>query len=163
MIQKERLFSFLGSLMRVGLSLMENVLTPLTKSVLIPLGVMVLASITNAAIQKKLYGLGIFPGMLARASKDSDRSRPLDIAKQTAQIISNEEMKNIMKRIKSLQEYGLLIKGVSETIESEEIEQNGWFLSMFLATLAASIKKNMLTGKGVTWAGEGTIRTSQDF
>ena len=44
---------------------------------------------------------------------------PLDLAEQTALIISNEEMKDIMKIVKSLEEYGLLIKGIGKTIKNE--------------------------------------------
>ena len=44
---------------------------------------------------------------------------PLDLAEQTTLIISNEEMKNIMKIVKSLEEYGLLIKGTGKTIKIE--------------------------------------------
>ena len=46
-------------------------------------------------------------------------------------IISNEEIYNIRKIIKSLDESGLLIKGVSETIKNEAKEQQGGFLGMF--------------------------------
>ena len=45
-------------------------------------------------------------------------------------IISNEEMNDIMKMVKSLEEYGLLIKGVSEIIQNEAKEQKGRFLGM---------------------------------
>ena len=38
-------------------------------------------------------------------------------------IIYNEEMDDIMKIVKSLQESGLLIKDVSETIKNEAKEQ----------------------------------------
>ena len=48
-------------------------------------------------------------------------------------IISNEEMYNIRKIIKSFDESGLLIKGVSETIKNEAKEQKGGFLGMFWA------------------------------
>ena len=48
-------------------------------------------------------------------------TRPLDVAKWTTLIISNEEMNDIIKIVKSLEESGLLIKGVSETIQNEAI------------------------------------------
>ena len=41
--------------MTAGLSLRKNVLTPLTKSVLIPLGLTTAASATDAAIQKLFW------------------------------------------------------------------------------------------------------------
>ena len=78
-------------------------------------------------------------------------------------IISNEEMDNIMKIVKSLEESGLLIKFVSETIENEAKEQKGAFLGLLMATLGANSLKYMSAGIGVIRAGEGTIRDSQDF
>ena len=68
-----------------------------------------------------------------------------------------------MKIIKSLEEYGLLIKGVSETIKNEAKEQKGGCLGMLLGTLGASLLGNLLTGKGIFRAGEGAIRADQDF
>ena len=81
----------------------------------------------------------------------------------TTLIISNEEMNDIMKIVKSLEESGLLIKGVSQTIKNEAKEQKGGFLSMLLGVLGASLLENLLTGKDIIRAGEGTIRTGQDF
>ena len=78
-------------------------------------------------------------------------------------IISNEEMNDIMKIIKSLEESGLLIKGVSETIKNEAKEQKGGFLGMLLGTLCVSLLGNLLAGKGTLRAGKGTIRAGQDF
>ena len=40
----------------------------------------------------------------------------------TALIISNEEMENIMKVVKSLEESDLLVEGISKTIENEAKE-----------------------------------------
>ena len=48
----------------------------------------------------------------------------------TTLIISNVEMNDIMKRVKSLEESGLLIKGVSKTIKNEAKEHKGRFLGM---------------------------------
>ena len=78
-------------------------------------------------------------------------------------IISNEEMNDVMKIIKSLEESGLLIKGISEIIKNEAKEQNGGFLGMLLGTLGASLLGNLLTGKGTIRAGEDTVRAGQDF
>ena len=44
-------------------------------------------------------------------------------------------MEDIIKIVKSLEDSGLLLKGVSETVENEAKEQKGRFLSMFLAHL----------------------------
>ena len=84
----------LGPLLNTGLLLIGNVLKPLTKSVLIPLGLTALASATDAAVHEKVFGYGT-----------------------TTLIISNEEMNAVMKMIKSLKEYGLLIKSASKTAE----------------------------------------------
>ena len=68
-----------------------------------------------------------------------------------------------MKRVKSLEESGLLIKDVSQTIENKAKEQRGGFLNMFWGTLGASLLGNLSTGKGTIRAGEGAIRADQDF
>ena len=55
----------LGPLLKTGLPLMGNVLKPLTKSVLVLLGLMTAASATDAAIQKKIFGsAGFYPSTL---------------------------------------------------------------------------------------------------
>ena len=73
-------------------------------------------------------------------------------------MISNDEMKDILKIVKSLEDSGLLLKGVSESIKDEAKEQKGRFLSMLLGTLGPSLVGNMLAGKEVMRAGEGTVR-----
>ena len=78
------------------------------------------------------------------------------------QIISNDEIEGIFKIVKSLENSGLLLKGVSKTIQNEAKEQRGRFLSMLLGTLGASLLGDLLTknlsGKGTIGAREGTIR-----
>ena len=80
----------------------------------------------------------------------------------TTLIISNDEMDDILKIVKSLEDSNLLLKGVSETIQHETKEQRGGFLSMLLGTLGTSLLGDVLSkglsGKGVLRAGEGTIR-----
>ena len=78
---------------------MKNVLKPLAKSVLIRVGLTEAASATDPAIRKKLFGSGM-----------------------TTLITSNEEMNDIMKIVKTPEESGLFIKGVSETIKSDTKE-----------------------------------------
>ena len=78
---------------------MKNVIKPLAKSVLIPLGLTAAASVTDAGIHKKILGSG-----------------------RTMRIISNDEMKDIIRIVKSLEDSGLLLKGVSETIQTEAKE-----------------------------------------
>ena len=71
-------------------------------------------------------------------------------------------MDDILKIVKSLEDSGVLLKGVSETIQNEAKEQRGGFLSMLLGTLGAFLRGDIfskgLSGKGVIRAGEGTIR-----
>ena len=69
-------------------------------------------------------------------------------------IVSNDEIEDIVKLVKSLEDSGLLLKEVTETAENEAKEQKVGFLSMLLGTLVASLLANLLTGKG-------TIATSQ--
>ena len=87
----------LAPLLKIGLSLIGNVLKPLVKIALIPLGLTTAASATDAAIPKKMFGFGF-----------------------TTPIISNEEMNDIMKIVKSLEESGLSIKGVSEQLKMKQ-------------------------------------------
>ena len=115
-----------GSLLRTGLPLMKNVLKPLAKSVLIPLRLTAVASAADAGIHKKILRSG----------------------HNTTLIISNDEMEDILKIVKSLEHSGLLLKGVSETIKDEAKEQKGGFLSMLLGTLCGSTLENMLAGVG---------------
>ena len=70
-------------------------------------------------------------------------------------------MNVIMKIVKSLEESGLLIKGISKTIPNEAKKQKGEFLSGLLGTLGASLLGNLLTGKGTITAGEGTVRAGE--
>ena len=75
----------------------------------------------------------------------------------TTLIISNEEMEDIMKIIKYLEDSVLFLKGVSETVQIEAKEQKDGFLSMLLGTLSASLG-NMLVGKRITGPGDRIIR-----
>ena len=143
----------LGPLLRSGLPLMKSVIKPLAKSVLVPLGLTAAAaSAADAGIHKKILGSG---------------ERPLDLVlphNNTALIISNDEIGDILKIVKSF-DSGLLLKGVSETIQNEAKEQRGGFLSMLLGTLGASLLCDLLiknlSGKGVIRAGERTIRAGE--
>ena len=73
-------------------------------------------------------------------------------------IISNDEMGDFIKIVKSLEDSGLLLKDVTETVQNEVKEQKGRFLSMLLGTLGASLLGNFLTGRGINRAGEGVLR-----
>ena len=87
----------------------------------------------------------------------------LSFARITALIISNEEMKEITKIVKSLEESGLLIKRISETIKNEAKEQKWRFLLTLLEILAVSRSGNALIGKGIIRANEGVIIAGQSF
>ena len=129
----------LGPLLKTGLPLIKNVITPLAKSVLIPLGLTAAASAADAGIHKKILGSG-----------------------NTTLIASNKDMEDLTKIVKSLEDSDLLLKGVTESVQNEVKEQKGGLLSMLLGTLGASLIGNLLTGKGVNkkykgihGAGEG--------
>ena len=60
----------------------------------------------------------------------------------TTVIISNDEINDIIEIVKSLEDSGLLLKGVTETVQNEVKKQKGGFLSMLLGTLSASLLGN---------------------
>ena len=66
----------------------------------------------------------------------------------------------ILLKLKILEDSGLLLKGVTETVQNEVKKQKGGFLSMLLGTLGASLLGNILAGKGINRAGEGVVRAS---
>ena len=70
-------------------------------------------------------------------------------------------MNDIMKIVQALENSGILLKRVTETIKNETKEQKGGFLSMLLGTLGPSLLGNLLTGKGTVRAGEGTVRAGE--
>ena len=108
------------------------------KNVLIPLRLRTAASATDAAIHKKMVRSGF-----------------------ATLIISNEEI-NGMKIVKSLEESGLFIKGISETMKNEAKEQKRGFLAMLLGTLGVSLLRNLLTDKGTIRVGDRTIRAGEN-
>ena len=122
-----------------------KVALPLAKNVLAPLGLTGAISAIDGSIQKKIHGSGV------------------------KLIIEQEDMNDIMKIIKALENSGILLKGVSKAIKNETIEQKGGFLSMLLGTLGASLLGNLLTGgkgsvasrakgEGIMRAGDGIVR-----
>ena len=80
----------------------------------------------------------------------------------TTLIISNDDMQNLLKIVKSLEDSGILLDGITETVKNEVKKQKGGFLSMILGTLRASLLGDLLTkhlsSRRVIRAGEGTIR-----
>ena len=131
----EFLSRLLGLLIKAGLPLIKNIIKPLAKSDLIPLGLAAAASAADAGIHKKILGSGT-----------------------TTLIISNEEMNDIMKIVQALEDSNILLKGVTKAIQNEVKEQKGGFLSMLLGTLGASLLGNLLAGKGIIRAGERIVR-----
>ena len=67
-------------------------------------------------------------------------------------------MDDIIKIVKSLEDSGLFLKGVTETVQNEIEEQKGGFLSMLLGILDPSLLGNILAGKGINRANEGIVR-----
>ena len=88
---------------------MRSVLKSLAKRVLVSLQLTATGSASDAAIQKKIYGLGT-----------------------TTLVFSNEDTNDILKIVKSLEESSLTIKGVSETVENKVKEVKGGFLVCWL-------------------------------
>ena len=132
----------LGPLLKTGLLLMKSVIKSLAKSVLVPLGLTAAPSAADERIHKKILRSG------------NNNNAIL--------IISNDEMDDIINIVKSLEDSGLLLKVVSETIQTEVKEQRGGFFSMLLGTLGASWLGDVLTkklsGKELIRAVEGAIR-----
>ena len=127
---------FLGKLLSRLAGPLMKVAMPLAKNVLAPLGLTAAMSAIDGSIQKKFHGSGT-----------------------TKLIIENEDMNDIMKIIEALENSGILLKGVSKTIENETKEQKGGFLSMLLGTLRAGLLGNLLTGrKGIVRARDGIVR-----
>ena len=70
-------------------------------------------------------------------------------------------MQDLIKIVTSLEDSGLLLKGVNKSVQNEVKEQNGGFLSALLGTLGASLLGNLLAGKGINRAGEGIVRAGE--
>ena len=126
---------FLGILLRLllktRLPLMKNVLTPL-ESLLVPLR-LTAAAVTDSAIFKKMFRFG----------------RPSDLASRNRTLkVLNKKINDIIKIAESFEESGLLIKGVSETIENKAKGQKGGFFGILLGTLGASLLGDLLEVKG---------------
>ena len=136
MIQSEGfLVRLFGPLLKTGLPLIKNIIKSLAKSVVIPLGLTAAASAADAGIHKKILGSGN--------------------NNTTTLTISSNEIEDIIKIVKPLEDSNLLLKGVTQTVQNEIKVQKGGFLGMLLGTLGASLLGNCLTGKGVNRAGKG--------
>ena len=132
---------FLGKLLSKLAGPLMKVALPLAINVLAPLGLTAAMSAIDGSIQKKIHGSGVTKGAGVKL------------------IIEQEDMNDIIKIIKALENSGILLKGVSKAIKNETKEQKGGFLSMLLGTLGASLLGNLLTGgKGIMRAGDGIAR-----
>ena len=76
---------------------------------------------------------------------------------KTASIILKEEINDMMKIIKSFEESGLLIKGVSKTIKMKQ-KNNKKGLHIYYCNLSASLLGNLVTAKDTVRAGKGSVR-----
>ena len=123
----------------------------LAKSLLIPLRLTAAASAADAGIHKKKLVSGRRPSSSASHNNNNNF---------TILIISSDEMKVVIKTVKSLEDSSLLPERVSKTIKNEVKEQKGGFLSMKLGTLGASLLGNILTGKGINRDREGIDRAA---
>ena len=92
--------------------MIQNVVKPLAKSALIPLEVTAAVLAADAGIHKK--------------SLESGNNNTATL------IILNSETEDIIKIVKSLENSGLLLKGVTEVVQNEVKEQKGGFLSVLL-------------------------------
>ena len=93
---------------------------PLLKSVIEPLGML---GLTDASINKKVLGSG----------------------NHITLIISNDDMQDLLKKVKSFEDSGILLDVVTGTVKNEVKEQEGGFISMLLDTLGASLLGDLLT------------------
>ena len=93
----------LGKLLSKLAGSLIKVALPLAKNVLAPLGLTAAMSTIDGSIQKKIHGSGV------------------------NLIIEQEDMNDIMKIIKALENSGILLKGVNKTIKNETKEQRGGF------------------------------------
>ena len=108
-----------GPLLKTGLPIIKNVLKPLINTFLIPLGLTARASSIDAAVWRNFFGSGM-----------------------TTFIVSNEEMNNIMKTIKSLKESSLLIGNLLKGKE---------------------LKWSNIPVQGATWAAQGAMKAGKDI
>ena len=115
-IQKNGFLRFLAPLLKSGLPLLKSVIKSLDV-----LGLAAAASATDAAINKKIIGSG----------------------NHTTLIISNDDMQDLLKIVKSLEDSVIFLDGITETVKNEAKEQKGGFLSALLGTLGASLLGDM--------------------
>ena len=128
--------SFLGKLLGRFLSKLIKLAISVGKNLLASLGLSAAISAADAGIQKSIFGSGI-----------------------TTLKIGNKELNDLMKIIKVLENHGVLLKGITKTVQNDVKSQRGDFLSVLLGTLGASLLGDVLSkgllGSGMYRAGEG--------
>ena len=129
---------YLGRLLMSFLPKLIKAAISIGKNILALLGLCAAMSATDAAIQKNMYGLG-----------------------NAILIISNDDLNSLIKIVTALEEHDILLKETSKTIKNKTKKQEGGFLSMLLGTLGASLRGNLLTGRGLYRTGKGIYRTGK--
>ena len=122
----------LGSILEKLSSPLLKIDTPLATKVLPVLVLSAAVSSIDGAIQKKIHGSGT-----------------------TTLVISNKELGDVLKINQALENSGVLLKGISKTINNDIKEQNGNGLGMILGTLGASFLGSLLSGKKMYRVGSG--------
>ena len=117
-MQKDGFLRFLAPLLKSGLPLLKFVIKPLGM-----LGLTAAESATDTAINKRILRSG----------------------NRTTLIISNDDMQDLLKIVKSLEDSGIVLDGITETVKNEVKEQKVGFLSMILGSLGASLLGDLLT------------------
>ena len=111
----------------------------LNKNVLAPLATMASASVIDGAIREKILERRVVTGR-----------------KGFTLVISD-----VITIIKSVENLGVLIHGVSKTLKYKIKKQEGGYLGMLLGTLIASMLENMFTRNGAMRTGEGVMRAGR--
>ena len=130
----------LGPLLKTGLPLLKSAIKPLCL-----LKLTAASSAINVGVEINIY-----------------RSGPVTIL-----IVSNNDIQGNLEMVKSLEDSGVLLKGLPETIHNDVSEEKGSFLSMLLGTLGTSLLGDLLTKKlsdnGVIRAGHGSRSSETKF
>ena len=105
---------FLGSLLSKLAGPLMKVAIPLAKNVLAPLGITAAASAIDAGIQKKIHGSGT-----------------------TTLINSNDELNDEIKIVQALEDFNILLKGVTKTVKNKTKYQKGGSLGTLVDTLGS--------------------------
>ena len=108
---------FLGSLLSKLVDPLMKVAVSVAKNILAPLGITAAASTIDAGIKKKQNN----------ATKEHGSG--------TSSILSNKGIDDIMKIVQALEDYNILLEGVTKTIESDSKNQESGFLGMLLSNL----------------------------